>query len=69
MCWLGFGLAFLGLGFTFFKPEPRYMALAWPRLGLAQAMAYGKKHGLALVWPWLRPWLALEEVNNNIKIT
>ena len=30
MCWLGFGLAFLGLGFAFFKPEPRYMAWAWP---------------------------------------
>ena len=44
MCWLGFGLAFLGLGFAFFKPEPRYMA-------------------------WLKPWLTLGEVNNNIKIT
>ena len=56
MCWLGFGLAFLGLGFAFFKPEPRYMAWA----------------GLGLAWlkPWVmsKTWLTLREVNNNIKI-
>ena len=35
MCWLGFGLAFLGLGLTFSRPRPNPLALVWPRLGLA----------------------------------
>jgi hypothetical protein len=39
MCWLGFGLAFLGLGLTFSRPRPNSLALAWLQLGLAQAMA------------------------------